>query len=122
MATGRSDFPNHMDVSLVFPGFFRGLLDSGARHVRLRMMLQAAQALADMVPRDELHADNIVPRIFDFRVAPAIAEAVVRAAKSLAKRSERVCRVRWRLDAALCVRRAPDPGPLKRSQGGPKFT
>ncbi|HYJ12881.1 MAG TPA: NADP-dependent malic enzyme [Thermomicrobiales bacterium] len=81
VATGRSDFPNHMDVSLVFPGFFRGLLDSGARHVRLRMMLQAAQALADMVPPHELHADNIVPRIFDFRVAPAIAEAVVRAAQ-----------------------------------------
>ncbi len=81
VATGRSDFPNHMDVSLVFPGFFRGLLDSGARHIRLRMMLQAAQALADMVPPDELHADNILPRIFDFRVAPAIAEAVVRAAQ-----------------------------------------
>jgi malate dehydrogenase (oxaloacetate-decarboxylating) len=81
IATGRSDFPNHMDVSLVFPGFFRGLLDSGARHVRLRMMLQAARALADMVPTHELHTDNILPRIFDFRVAPAIAEAVVRAAQ-----------------------------------------
>ena len=81
VATGRSDFPNHMDVSLVFPGFFRGLLDSGARHIRLRMMLKAAEALAEMVPPDELHADNILPRIFDFRVAPAIAESVVRAAQ-----------------------------------------
>ncbi len=80
VATGRSDFPNVMDVSLVFPGFFRGLLDSGARNIRLRMMLGAARALADMVPENELHADNIVPRIFDFRVAPAIAAAVVRAA------------------------------------------
>lgn len=81
IATGRSDFPNVMDVSLVFPGFFRGLLDSGARHIRLRMMLSAARALADMVPANELHADNILPRIFDFRVAPAIAAAVVRAAQ-----------------------------------------
>jgi malate dehydrogenase (oxaloacetate-decarboxylating) len=80
IATGRSDFPNTMDVSLVFPGVFRGLLDSRARNIRLRTLLYAAQALADSIPPDELHADNIVPRIFDFRVAPAIAAAVVRAA------------------------------------------
>ena len=80
IATGRSDYPNVMDVSLVFPGFFRGLLDSGSRNIRLRMMLGAASALAAMVPDHEVHADNVVPNIFDFRVAPAIAAAVVRAA------------------------------------------
>jgi len=80
IATGRSDYPNQMDVSLVFPGFFRGLLDSGAPNIRLRMMLGAAQALAAMVPDTQLHADNIVPNIFDFLVAPAIAAAVVRGA------------------------------------------
>ena len=80
VATGRSDYPNTMDVSLVFPGVFRGLLDSRARNIRLRTLLYAAQALADIIPPDELHADHIVPRIFDFRVAPAIAAAVVRAA------------------------------------------
>ncbi|MGB3305286.1 MAG: malic enzyme-like NAD(P)-binding protein [Thermomicrobiales bacterium] len=81
IATGRSDYANTMDVSLVFPGFFRGLLDSGTRRIRLRMLLYAARALADMVPDDELHEQNIVPRIFDFRVAPAIAAAVVRGAR-----------------------------------------
>ncbi len=90
VATGRSDFPNVMDVSLVFPGFFRGLLDSGARNIRLRMMLGAARALAGMVPDNELHADNIVPRIFDFRVAPAIAAAVVRAAIDTGEASREV--------------------------------
>lgn len=80
VATGRSDFQNTMDVSLVFPGVFRGLLDSGASNIRLRMMIYAAQALAAMVREDELHADYIVPRIFDFRVAPAVAAAVVRGA------------------------------------------
>ncbi|HRA48535.1 MAG TPA: malic enzyme-like NAD(P)-binding protein, partial [Thermomicrobiales bacterium] len=79
IATGRSDYPNTMDVSLVFPGVFRGLLDSRARNIRLRTLLAASRALADMVPDDELHADRIVPSIFDFRVAPAIAAAVVRA-------------------------------------------
>ncbi len=80
VATGRSDFPNTMDVSLVFPGVFRGLLDSGARSIRLRMMIYAAQALAGMVQDGDLHADHIVPHIFDFRVAPAIAAAVVHGA------------------------------------------
>lgn len=80
VATGRSDYANQMDVSLVFPGFFRGLLDARARNIRLRMLIYAAQALADMVKPDDLHPDHIVPSIFDFRVAPAIAAAVVRAA------------------------------------------
>ena len=80
IATGRSDHANQMDVSLVFPGVFRGLLDSRARNIRLRTLRYAAEALAGMVGADELQADFIVPRIFDFRVAPAIAEAVARAA------------------------------------------
>src|SRR5262245_3526106 len=80
VATGRSDFPNTMDVSLVFPGVFRGLLDSRARNIRLRTLVYAAEALAGVIQPDELHADYIVPRIFDFRVAPAIAAAVARAA------------------------------------------
>ncbi|HET7094103.1 MAG TPA: malic enzyme-like NAD(P)-binding protein, partial [Thermomicrobiales bacterium] len=80
VATGRSDYPNTMDVSLVFPGFFRGLLDCRARNIRLRMLLYAADALAGIIHPDEVHADRIVPQIFDFRVAPAIAAAVVRGA------------------------------------------
>jgi malate dehydrogenase (oxaloacetate-decarboxylating) len=80
VATGRSDYPNMMDISLVFPGVFRGLLDCRARNIRLRTLLYAANALAGMVRPDELHADYIIPRVFDFRVAPAIAAAVVEGA------------------------------------------
>ena len=79
VATGRSDYANTMDISLVFPSIFRGLLDCRARNIRLRTLIHAARALADMIPPDELHADHIVPQIFDFRVAPLIAAAVVRA-------------------------------------------
>lgn len=80
VATGRSDHPNMMDISLVFPGVFRGLLDSRARNIRLRTLIYAAEALASLVPDHELNVNNIVPRIFDFRVAPTIAAAVVQAA------------------------------------------
>jgi malate dehydrogenase (oxaloacetate-decarboxylating) len=80
VATGRPDYPNTLDISLVFPGVFRGLLDARARNIRLRTMIYAAEALADLVKPDDLHADYIIPRVFDFQVAPAIAAAVVRAA------------------------------------------
>lgn len=90
VGTGRSDFPNMMDISLVFPGVFRGLLDSGARNIRLRTLIYAAEALAGLVPEDELHADNIVPKIFDYRVAPTLAAAVVRAANATGEATREV--------------------------------
>ncbi|WP_081886736.1 malic enzyme-like NAD(P)-binding protein [Thermorudis peleae] len=80
VATGRADYPNMMDISLVFPGVFRGLLDSGARNIRLRTLVYAAEALASLVPPGQRSPTSIVPQLFDFRVAPAIAAAVVQAA------------------------------------------
>ena len=44
------------------------------------MKIAAAQALADLVPDDELSADYIIPAAFDERVAPAVAKAVAEAA------------------------------------------
>lgn len=80
IATSRSDYPNQLDIALVFPGVFRGLLDSRARNINMAILDGAARALAECVPPHRLHADHIIPPIFDFRVAPAIAAAVVRAA------------------------------------------
>jgi malate dehydrogenase (oxaloacetate-decarboxylating) len=75
-ATGRSDYPNQINNVLVFPGFFRGLLDQRARHVNIEMEMAAAIALAGVVAEDELDEENIVPSVFDRRVMPAIARAV----------------------------------------------
>jgi malate dehydrogenase (oxaloacetate-decarboxylating) len=80
IATSRSDYPNQMDPALAFPGIFRGLLDARARNINTQILDAAARALAGSVPQGRLHAENILPPIFDFRVAPAIAAAVVRAA------------------------------------------
>ena len=82
IATSRSDYPNQMDPALVFPGVFRGLLDARARNINMAILDAAARALAASVPPDRLHAENILPSIFDFRTAPAIAAAVVRAASA----------------------------------------
>ena len=52
MATGRSDFPNQINNVLAFPGVFRGLLDAGAREITGRMLIAAAEAIADVVAGD----------------------------------------------------------------------
>ncbi|MGW6935073.1 NAD-dependent malic enzyme [Lentzea flaviverrucosa] len=82
VATGRSDFPNQINNVLAFPGVFRGLLDAHARTITDAMLLAAAQAIADVVDGDRLNASFIVPSVFDNTVAPAVAEAVRKAATS----------------------------------------
>ena len=76
VATGRSDYPNQINNVLVFPGFFRGLLDSGVSDITDEMLIAAAHAIADKVQPDQLNSSYIVPSVFDASVAPAVAAAV----------------------------------------------
>ena len=80
VATGRSDYPNQINNVLAFPGFFRGMLDSGAHEITDDCLLAAATAIADCVEPGELNANYIVPSVFDPAVAPAVAAAVRAAA------------------------------------------
>ena len=82
MATGRSDYPNQINNVLGFPGVFRGALDIRAREIDEAMKLAAAEAMAAVIPEDELVEDYIIPSVFDERVAPAVAEAVAEAGKA----------------------------------------
>jgi malate dehydrogenase (oxaloacetate-decarboxylating) len=74
IATGRSDFPNQINNVLAFPGLFRGAFDSGAPQITEAMKLAAARTIASLVA--EPSALEIVPSVFDERVAPAVAAAV----------------------------------------------
>lgn len=74
IATGRSDFPNQINNVLVFPGVFRGLLDSRVRRVTDAMKLRAARVIARLVRRPA--AGDIIPSVFDRRLVPAVAQAV----------------------------------------------
>src|SRR4030065_2674245 len=65
MATGRSDYPNQINTSLVFPGIFRGALASRASCINEEMKLAAAQAIASCVGKDELSEDYIIPAMFN---------------------------------------------------------
>ncbi len=82
VGTGRSDYPNQINNVLVFPGVFRGALDARATTITRGMELAAAHALAAVVEPDHLEADYVIPSVFDRRVAPAVAEAVERAARA----------------------------------------
>ncbi len=74
VATGRSDYPNQINNVLVFPGIFRGALDSRARRITDKMKLSAAEALAGLVA--EPTPEKIIPDVFDKRVVKVIAAAV----------------------------------------------
>ncbi|CRK61283.1 NADP-dependent malic enzyme [Alloactinosynnema sp. L-07] len=80
VATGRSDYPNQINNVLAFPGVFRGLLDAQARGITDKMLLAAADAIADVVDGDKLNASFIVPSVFDPAVSHAVADAVRKAA------------------------------------------
>ncbi|HEV2092664.1 MAG TPA: malic enzyme-like NAD(P)-binding protein [Rubrobacter sp.] len=81
IATGRSDYPNQINNVLCFPGIFRGALDVRAHEIDEGMKLAAANAMADVIPEEDLSEDYIIPSVFDERVAPAVAEAVSEKAK-----------------------------------------
>jgi malate dehydrogenase (oxaloacetate-decarboxylating) len=74
IATGRSDFPNQINNALVFPGLFRGALDSGVSKITEEIKLRAARALTALVPHPT--ANKIIPDLLDPRVAKAIARSV----------------------------------------------
>ncbi len=81
VSTGRSDFPNQINNVLAFPAIFRGTFDCRARTINEEMKLAAAEALAGIIVDEELTPDHIIPKAFDPRVRPAIAEAVADAAR-----------------------------------------
>jgi malate dehydrogenase (oxaloacetate-decarboxylating) len=82
MATGRSDYPNQINNVLAFPGVFRGALDVRARTINEEMKLAAAHAISAMVADDELHAEYIIPSVFNRNVVKSVALAVARAAEA----------------------------------------
>jgi malate dehydrogenase (oxaloacetate-decarboxylating) len=81
VATGRSDYPNQINNVLAFPGIFRGALDVRARRITEEMKVAAAEAIAAIIPEEELREDYIVPSVFNRDVAPAVAAAVAEQAK-----------------------------------------
>lgn len=75
VATGRSDFPNQVNNSLVFPGIFRGVLDVRARSITDSMAMAAAHELVRCAEARGIRGDAILPTMEDWTVAASIAAA-----------------------------------------------
>jgi malate dehydrogenase (oxaloacetate-decarboxylating) len=76
VATGRSDHPNQINNVLAFPGIFRGLLDAQAHKITDKLLVAAAEAIADCVSPSQLNTSFIVPSVFDPNVVTQVAAAV----------------------------------------------
>lgn len=74
IATGRSDFPNQLNNSLIFPGLFKGALDKNIKQFEITTFTRAALALANHVKNPT--ADTILPTMFDKELVGVIAQTV----------------------------------------------
>ena len=76
VGTGRSDFPNQVNNVVAFPGIFKGALEGRATQITEEMKLAAANAIAGLVPEEELNENSILPEAFDPRVAETVSKAI----------------------------------------------
>ncbi|MDP2720344.1 MAG: malic enzyme-like NAD(P)-binding protein, partial [bacterium] len=80
VASGRSDFPNQINNVLVYPGIFKGAIESRTSKITEEMKIAAAKALAAIVKRPT--AEKIIPDIFNKKVVLAVSNAVKKLAKT----------------------------------------
>jgi malate dehydrogenase (oxaloacetate-decarboxylating) len=77
IATGRSDFPNQVNNSLIFPSVIRGVLDVRSKAVPDEVIIAAAKELAAYAEKDgSLADDHILPTMMDWEIYPLVASAV----------------------------------------------
>ena len=74
VGTGRSDFPNQINNSLAFPGVFRGAIDNKVTKITEKMKINAAKAIAALVPKPT--AGKVIPDMFDKRAPKAVAKVI----------------------------------------------
>ncbi len=83
VATGRSDFPNQVNNSLIFPAVFRGVLDARAKSIPDEIVLAAARELARHAADKGLSPTHLLPTMEEAHVFPHVAAAVADASVGL---------------------------------------
>jgi malate dehydrogenase (oxaloacetate-decarboxylating) len=79
VATGRSDYPNQINNSLVFPNAFRAMLDKNIPQFKNEIFIKIAIALAAVVKN--VNKENIIPSMFDKKAGLAVYKAVASLSK-----------------------------------------
>ena len=106
VGTGRSDFPNQINNSLVFPGVFRGALDAKASRITTSMKLAAGEALAALIP--EPTPERVIPWSLDRAVSASRSQGLRRGMghqrrRGLTPRAQPICiDVLWPWPAEAC--------------------
>ena len=80
VATGRSDYPNQVNNSLLFPAIFRGALDVRAKKITDTMVIDAAMELAAFARERGVNRNYIIPNMLQWEVYPRVAATVGQAA------------------------------------------
>ncbi len=73
VATGRSDYPNQINNSLVFPNAFKAMLDYKIPQFENKIFINIAIALANIIKKP--NKNNIIPSMFDKKARIAVYKA-----------------------------------------------
>jgi malate dehydrogenase (oxaloacetate-decarboxylating) len=79
VATGRSDYANQINNSLVFPNAFKAMLDKRIPQFKNEIFVKIAIALASSVKN--INKENIIPSMFDKKAGLAVYKAVASLSK-----------------------------------------
>ena len=117
VGTGRSDFPNQINNSLVFPAIFRGALDVRARTITDEMCIADAEELAKCAEEKGLNEDYLLPTMEDWEIYPR--QAVATAVKAMDQGIARIRLSRQEVydHAATIIKRSQDIVKLLMRQG-----
>lgn len=117
VGTGRSDFPNQLNNSLVFPAVFRGALDVRARTITDEMCLTAAAEIARCAEDKGLTDDYIAPNMDEWEVFPREAAAVAMKAQEQGVARLQVTREELYSKASATIKAARDQVQLMMREG-----
>ncbi len=115
VATGRGDFPNQVNNSLIFPCVFRGVLDARARSIPDEIVLVAAEELARRAADKGLSAEHLLPTMDEREVFPHVAAAVAESAVRLGISGHRATREEFYERARTLMQRPAALGEALRS-------
>lgn len=106
VATGRSDYPNQVNNSLLFPAIFRGALDVRARTITDKMVISAARELAASARAKGLSKHHILPTMVEWETYPRVAASVGQEAVAEGQARRRLSRKESMREALEVIRRA----------------
>lgn len=77
IATGRSDYSNQVNNSLIFPSIIRGVFDVRSKAIPDEVIIVAAKELADYTDKEGTLSENhILPTMMDWEIYSLIASVV----------------------------------------------